>query len=32
MSLTTYQQAYAASARIIQASKDMYSALLGMMN
>lgn len=29
--MTTFQQAYAASARLIQASKDMYDVLLGMM-
>jgi flagellar hook-associated protein 1 FlgK len=30
--LTTYQQGYNASARLIQAAKDMYDTLLGMMN
>ena len=30
--LTTYQQAYNASARLIQAAKDMYDTLIGMMN
>jgi flagellar hook-associated protein 1 FlgK len=29
--LTTYQQAYNASARLIQAAKDMYDTLIGMM-
>ena len=31
VNLTTYQQAYAASAQLIQASKTMYNALLNMM-
>ncbi len=30
--LTTYQQSYNASARMIQAAKDMYDTLLGMVN
>ena len=30
--LTTYQQAYNASARMIQAAKDMYDTLIGMVN
>ena len=30
--LTTYQQAYNASARMIQAVKDMYDTLLNMTN
>jgi flagellar hook-associated protein 1 FlgK len=30
INLTTYQQAFNASARLIQASKDLYDALLGM--
>ncbi len=30
VSLTTYQQAYNASARLVQASKDMFTTLLGM--
>ena len=28
--MTTYQQAFNASARLIQAAKDMYDTLLGM--
>ena len=32
VSLTTYQQAYNASARLIQAAKDMYDVLLNMTN
>lgn len=32
ISMTTYQQAYNASARMIQAAKDMYDTLLSMMN
>ncbi|MDO9338413.1 MAG: flagellar hook-associated protein FlgK [Caulobacter sp.] len=32
ISMTTYQQAFNASARIIQASKDLYDILLGMVN
>ncbi|NBB16976.1 flagellar hook-associated protein FlgK [Caulobacter sp. SLTY] len=31
VAMTTYQQAFNASARVIQASKDMYDTLLGMM-
>ena len=31
INLTTYQQAYSASAQLIQASKQMYNSLLGMM-
>lgn len=31
IAMTTYQQAFNASARVIQASKDMYDVLLGMM-
>jgi flagellar hook-associated protein 1 FlgK len=31
INLTTYQQAFNASARLIQASKDLYDTLLGMM-
>jgi flagellar hook-associated protein 1 FlgK len=31
ISLTTYQQAFNASARLIQASRDMYDILMGMM-
>jgi flagellar hook-associated protein 1 FlgK len=31
ISMTTYQQAFNASARVIQASKDMYDVLLGML-
>ena len=30
VNLTTYQQAYSASARLVQAVKDMYDALLNM--
>jgi len=30
--MTTYQQAYNASARLIQAAKDLYDVLLGMVN
>ena len=30
VNLTTYQQAYSASARLIQAVKDMYNTLLNM--
>jgi flagellar hook-associated protein 1 FlgK len=30
--LTTYQQAYSASARMVQAAKDMYDTLIGMVN
>jgi flagellar hook-associated protein 1 FlgK len=29
ISLTTYQQAYSASARLIQAAQDMFTALMG---
>ncbi len=32
IAMTTYQQAFNASARIIQASKDLYDILLGMVN
>jgi len=32
VNLTTYQQAYNASARLVQASKDMINTLLGMIN
>jgi flagellar hook-associated protein 1 FlgK len=32
VSLTTYQQAYSASARLVQASKDMINTLLSMIN
>jgi flagellar hook-associated protein 1 FlgK len=32
VSLTTYQQAYSASARMVQAAKDMYDTLIGMVN
>jgi flagellar hook-associated protein 1 FlgK len=32
VNLTTFQQAYSASARLVQASKDMINTLLGMMN
>ncbi len=32
VNLTTYQQSYNASARLVQAAKDMYAALLQMMN
>ena len=32
VNLTTYQQAYAASAQLINASKSMYNSLLSMMN
>jgi flagellar hook-associated protein 1 FlgK len=32
VNLTTFQQAYSASARLVQASKDMIDTLLGMMN
>jgi flagellar hook-associated protein 1 FlgK len=32
VNLTTYQQAYNASARLITAAKDMYDVLLGMLN
>jgi flagellar hook-associated protein 1 FlgK len=32
VNLTTYQQAYSASARLVQACKDMYDTLLGMTN
>ena len=31
VNLTTYQQAFNASARMIQAAKDMYDVLIGMM-
>jgi flagellar hook-associated protein 1 FlgK len=30
ISLTTYQQAYSASARLVQATQDMFTTLLGM--
>ena len=32
VNLTTYQQAYSASARLVQAAKDMYDTLLGMVS
>ena len=32
IAMTTYQQAFNASARIVQASKDLYDILLGMVN
>ena len=32
VNLTTYQQGYSASSRLIQAAKDMYDVLLNMMN
>jgi flagellar hook-associated protein 1 FlgK len=32
VNLTTYQQAYSASARMVQASKDLFDTLLGIMN
>jgi flagellar hook-associated protein 1 FlgK len=32
VNLTTYQQAYSASARLVQAAKDMYDVLLGMVS
>jgi len=32
VNLTTYQQAYSASAQLIQAAKEMYNVLLGMVN
>ncbi|OYX79748.1 MAG: hypothetical protein B7Y85_07730, partial [Brevundimonas sp. 32-68-21] len=31
VNMTTFQQAYNASARLIQASKDMYDTLIGML-
>jgi flagellar hook-associated protein 1 FlgK len=31
VNLTTYQQAYSASARLVTASQDMFTALIGMM-
>ena len=32
IAMTTYQQAFNASARIVQASKDLYDTLLGMVS